>query len=414
MRVLIVWSVLICLVVLCVAQERRFTGTVPPPTTKVRRGGRPADRFRQPTPPTISPDFTPPTPPKPEYKLTPPTPPTPPTVPPVPPPTEAPPPPPPRRNRPPPPTEVPQTLDEASGEDYPEQRAETPAPKVKKGPTKNPKLTGDPRHDFKFDPNLPRELNGYDLSVYPFYVSVPEGITFECEGHHDGYYASIPHSCQVFHYCVRSIRYDFLCANYTVFDQETFNCRFVNNVKCGESEKHYKRNEELYKPTTTTTTRRPRRTKPPREPEYYDDDEEYDEDYYDEEGDTTTTTRRPRRKRPKGGRGGHNRGGRRPLVPPRSKNSDATPEKADVDAEAAAAPTTTAVPITTAATKTTAAPKTITAPKTTIARTTTTTAAPVTTARATLARRKVVRTTTIRTTPAPPPPEEEEYYDEEV
>jgi hypothetical protein len=60
-----------------------------------------------------------------------------------------------------------------------------------------PKLTGDPRKDYIHDPNLPRELNGYDLSDYPFFSRVPKNITFKCDGLHDGFYASKIHKCQV-------------------------------------------------------------------------------------------------------------------------------------------------------------------------------------------------------------------------
>lgn len=59
------------------------------------------------------------------------------------------------------------------------------------------KLTGIPQIDYIYDPNLPRELNGYNLTDYPFYNSVPEDIDFKCDGLHDGFYASVPHKCQV-------------------------------------------------------------------------------------------------------------------------------------------------------------------------------------------------------------------------
>ena len=58
-------------------------------------------------------------------------------------------------------------------------------------------LTGIPQIDYIWDPNLPRELNGYNLSDYPFYNSIPEDIDFKCDGLHDGFYASVPHKCQV-------------------------------------------------------------------------------------------------------------------------------------------------------------------------------------------------------------------------
>jgi len=63
--------------------------------------------------------------------------------------------------------------------------------------TTKPTLTGIPQIDYVHDPNLPRELNGYNLTDYPFLNSVPEEIEFKCDGLHDGFYASIPHKCQV-------------------------------------------------------------------------------------------------------------------------------------------------------------------------------------------------------------------------
>jgi hypothetical protein len=63
--------------------------------------------------------------------------------------------------------------------------------------TTKPTLTGIPQIDYVHDPNLPRELNGYNLSEYPFLNSVPEEIEFKCDGLHDGFYASVPHKCQV-------------------------------------------------------------------------------------------------------------------------------------------------------------------------------------------------------------------------
>lgn len=51
--------------------------------------------------------------------------------------------------------------------------------------------------DFLRDPNRPRELKGHDLTDYPFYIKVPEDIEFECDDKKDGYYASVPHKCQV-------------------------------------------------------------------------------------------------------------------------------------------------------------------------------------------------------------------------
>ncbi|XP_012270138.1 zinc finger CCCH domain-containing protein 13 [Orussus abietinus] len=171
-------------------------------------------------------------------------------------------------------------------------------------------LTGIPQIDYIWDPNLPRELNGYNLSDYPFYNSIPEDIDFKCDGLHDGFYASVPHKCQVYHHCLYGTRYDFLCANFTAFDQKTFICHFVSEVDCINSKKYWHRNDALYKAATTTTTstttsststtiapsvapptRSPprdrdrdssRRRRPFRRRPAYD---YYEEDYYDEEYD---------------------------------------------------------------------------------------------------------------------------------
>lgn len=100
--------------------------------------------------------------------------------------------------------------------------------------------------DYQADPNFPYELKGADLTEYPFFISIPES-DFNCKGRHDGYYANIDLKCQVYHHCaVGHQRYDFLCPNFTLFDQTTFTCRFINTVDCLTSETHYKRNDELY------------------------------------------------------------------------------------------------------------------------------------------------------------------------
>ncbi|XP_035912221.1 serine/arginine repetitive matrix protein 1 [Anopheles stephensi] len=185
--------------------------------------------------------------------------------------------------------------------------------------TKAP-LTGIPQVDYVWDPNLPRELKGYNLSSYPFLDSVPseEDIGFTCDPKlHDGFYASIKYNCQLYHHCIHGIRYDFLCANYTAFDQKTFICHFASEVDCKNSPKYWFRNEPLYKATTTTTvkpppttsttaapTTVPSRPKPLRKPvrrrrpqvDYYYYDEDYEEDYYEERN--RRRKNRPRNRRP--------------------------------------------------------------------------------------------------------------------
>lgn len=73
----------------------------------------------------------------------------------------------------------------------------TPAPTTK---TLSPNYKPRPDNriiDYMVDPNFPHELKGADLTDYPFYISLPTEIHFNCEGRHDGYYASIEHKCQV-------------------------------------------------------------------------------------------------------------------------------------------------------------------------------------------------------------------------
>ncbi|CAN8013761.1 unnamed protein product [Ixodes persulcatus] len=165
--------------------------------------------------------------------------------------------------------------------------------------------------DFLADPNFPRELKGSDLTDYPFYENLPEDIDFDCGKWHDGFYASIKHKCQLFHYCFGALRYDFLCPNYTLYDQTTFTCRFINSVECEKSEKHYDRNEALYKETTTVppSTKAPPPPPPPRKKPPKKKlvtttpaSEEYDEYEYEDETTTTlttttTTTAKPKRRR---------------------------------------------------------------------------------------------------------------------
>ncbi|KAG5678666.1 hypothetical protein PVAND_008319 [Polypedilum vanderplanki] len=117
-------------------------------------------------------------------------------------------------------------------------------------------LTGIPQIDYVWDPNLPRELNGYNLSTYPFLDSMPaeEDIGFDCDDKINGFYASIKYSCQLYHHCLYGVRSDFICANFTAFDQKTFICHFVSEVDCKNSYKYWNRNDDLYKATTTTTT----------------------------------------------------------------------------------------------------------------------------------------------------------------
>ncbi|XP_017957973.1 nucleolar protein dao-5 isoform X1 [Drosophila navojoa] len=188
--------------------------------------------------------------------------------------------------------------------------------KSENGTISKRKLTGIPQIDYVWDPNLPRELRGYNLSTYPFLSSVPpmDEIHFKCEGLHDGFYASIEYKCQIYHHCVYGIRHDFLCANFTAFDQRTFICHFASDVDCEGSQKYWNRNDELYMATTTsstsTTTTEPPPPPPPpprrrgqrpyhrpynRRPvdDYYYDETE--DEYYDDRYSRRNPRPRPRK-----------------------------------------------------------------------------------------------------------------------
>lgn len=89
-------------------------------------------------------------------------------------------------------------------------------------------------------------------------------------------------------------RYDFLCANFTAFDQKTFICHFASEVDCANSKKYWHRNDALYQaasttppPTvpTTTTVRTTTTTLPPPPPS-------------SDDGQRPTRRRRPFRRRP--------------------------------------------------------------------------------------------------------------------
>ncbi|XP_001354268.3 arginine-glutamic acid dipeptide repeats protein [Drosophila pseudoobscura] len=221
-------------------------------------------------------------------------------------------------------------------EDTPVEEEDTPVPSGEGGSsdvpkadnntrtsTKNSKLTGIPQIDYIWDPNLPRELNGYNLSTYPFLSTVPpmDEIHFKCEGLHDGFYASIEYKCQIYHHCVYGIRHDFLCANFTAFDQRTFICHFASDVDCEGSQKYWNRNDALYMATTTTSTTTTTIAPPPTQPAaprrrlqrpqrplrrpynrrpiddyYYDEEDQYEDEYY--ERPTRRHKTRPRHRKP--------------------------------------------------------------------------------------------------------------------
>ncbi|KAJ8962730.1 hypothetical protein NQ318_001128 [Aromia moschata] len=49
---------------------------------------------------------------------------------------------------------------------------------------------------------------------------------------------------KVYHHCLFGTRYDFLCANYTAFDQKTFICHFASEVDCAHSKNFWHRTDK--------------------------------------------------------------------------------------------------------------------------------------------------------------------------
>lgn len=65
-----------------------------------------------------------------------------------------------------------------------------------------------------------------------------------------GFYADMETRCQVWHWCIHSgMKYDFLCPNATVFNQQTRVCDWFYNVDCFQAESYYLNNDDLYKDT---------------------------------------------------------------------------------------------------------------------------------------------------------------------
>lgn len=62
---------------------------------------------------------------------------------------------------------------------------------------RDPRFTGDPQIDWEFDPNLPRELRGYNMTGYPFLSRPPNKMKFSCRDRIDGFYSNMEYKCQV-------------------------------------------------------------------------------------------------------------------------------------------------------------------------------------------------------------------------
>ena len=77
------------------------------------------------------------------------------------------------------------------------------------------------------------------IYIYIYIYALYADLTFRY-ANNNIFFCIIIHQ-QVYHQCLFGLRYDFLCANYTAFDQKIFNCHFANEVDCVNSPKFYDR-----------------------------------------------------------------------------------------------------------------------------------------------------------------------------
>ncbi|XP_023342028.1 uncharacterized protein LOC111711812 [Eurytemora carolleeae] len=85
--------------------------------------------------------------------------------------------------------------------------------------------------------------------IFVCIFSLPPDTTFLCEGQVPGYYADTDADCQLYHICAGPenglVKYDFLCPNGTLFDQQYFVCNWWFNVDCALAPSFYSLNEDV-------------------------------------------------------------------------------------------------------------------------------------------------------------------------
>ena len=84
---------------------------------------------------------------------------------------------------------------------------------------------------------LAENIPGVPGEDYPILSTSPE-TDFVCPQQVPGYYADQEGDCQLYHICAGAegalIKYDFLCPNGTLFDQQYFVCNWWFNVDCSQ------------------------------------------------------------------------------------------------------------------------------------------------------------------------------------
>lgn len=95
---------------------------------------------------------------------------------------------------------------------------------------------------------LAENIPGVPGEDYPIYAQPPD-TPFACGGQVPGYYADPDANCQLYHICAGPegglIKYDFLCPNGTLFDQQYFVCNWWFNVDCSQAVSFYPLNEDV-------------------------------------------------------------------------------------------------------------------------------------------------------------------------
>uniref|UniRef100_T1J0R3 Chitin-binding type-2 domain-containing protein n=1 Tax=Strigamia maritima TaxID=126957 RepID=T1J0R3_STRMM len=82
--------------------------------------------------------------------------------------------------------------------------------------------------------------------ILPFLEKIPK-TSFTCRNRIYGYYADQEANCQVFHICLNSRKWSFLCPNQTKFNQDLLVCDYPDGVDCDIAEERYKINENFGK-----------------------------------------------------------------------------------------------------------------------------------------------------------------------
>ncbi|CAL1273656.1 unnamed protein product [Larinioides sclopetarius] len=153
-----------------------------------------------------------------------------------------------------------------------------------------------PAYDNSYEDTGFSNIPGEPGKDFPILKAIPY-THFSCENRAPGFYADTQHRCQVYYQCSDKGRMQsFLCPNGTIFNQETFVCEWWHNVDCSKSEKHFAKNNDLYKPNLPSTRDRIETEKYPsgktRGYEEYPASDEYSDDYRQDESSKRHRKRR--------------------------------------------------------------------------------------------------------------------------